>query len=189
LGLFPARAAAERSPIFPATPKGDTIRHVMGQSLDGFIAKWADSGAAERANKDSFLNELCDVLDVPRPDPTRNDPERDVYVFERKVHRRPRVLLDLDDDDESEERQPKPRPKSAPAATAWPKKLPEQIAAVRDLVARTADAWTLDKVCAAFKGAKKSDVEEVLESLEALGMLASYASRGARRWKSTRGAA
>jgi hypothetical protein len=38
----------------------------MGQNLDAFISKWAASGAAERANKDLFLNELCGVLDVPR---------------------------------------------------------------------------------------------------------------------------
>jgi hypothetical protein len=29
-------------------------------SLDVFIARWSASGDAERANKDSFLNELCD---------------------------------------------------------------------------------------------------------------------------------
>ena len=31
----------------------------MGQNLDAFIEKWAASGAAERANKDMFLAELC----------------------------------------------------------------------------------------------------------------------------------
>lgn len=52
------------------------------QSIDVFIAKWAASGAAERANKDFFLIELCDLLDVPRPNPTTGDPDQDVYVFE-----------------------------------------------------------------------------------------------------------
>jgi hypothetical protein len=69
------------------------------------------------------------------------------------------------------------------AATAWPKKLPEQIAAIRDLVARTHEAWTIDKVCTAFKGAKKTDVEEVLESLEALGLLTGYTHKSTRLWK------
>lgn len=55
----------------------------MGGSLEGFIAKWAASGAAERANKDSFLKELCDVLEVPHPDPTTGDANGDKYVFER----------------------------------------------------------------------------------------------------------
>jgi hypothetical protein len=71
------------------------------------------------------------------------------------------------------------------AAAAWPKKLPEQIAAIRDLVARTHEAWTIEKVCTAFKGAKKTDVEEVLESLEALGLLTGYTHKSTRLWKSS----
>lgn len=55
--------------------------------LDRFIARWSASGDAERANKDSFLNELCDVLDVERPHPKTGDPSRDLYVFEKDVPR------------------------------------------------------------------------------------------------------
>lgn len=32
-----------------------------------FLARWQHSGAAERANYQLFLSELCDLLDVPRP--------------------------------------------------------------------------------------------------------------------------
>jgi hypothetical protein len=78
-------------------------------------------------------------------------------------------------------------PTAAPTATAWPKKLPGQIAAIRDLVARTHEAWTIESVCATFKGAKKTDVEEVLESLEALGLVTGYTHKSTRRWKSTTG--
>lgn len=60
------------------------------------------------------------------------------------------------------------------AAAAWPKKLAEQIAAVRDLVAKGTSDWAVADVCAAFKGAKQADVEDVLESLAALGILAAY---------------
>jgi len=77
----------------------------------------------------------------------------------------------------------------AATATAWPKKLAEQIAAVRDLLTKGAAEWTKAEVAAAFKGANKADVEEVLDSLAALGILAAYESRGTRRWKSTRAAA
>lgn len=52
-------------------------------NVQAFIAKWKDSGASERANKDSFLNDLCDVLGVSHPDPKTGDPARDRYVFER----------------------------------------------------------------------------------------------------------
>src|ERR1035437_9202297 len=34
-----------------------------------FIDRWRDSAAAERANYALFLSELCDYLEVPRPDP------------------------------------------------------------------------------------------------------------------------
>ena len=50
-----------------------------------FIARWAGSGAAERANYQLFLSELCDVIGVPRPDPTRPDDADNAYVFERSV--------------------------------------------------------------------------------------------------------
>ena len=51
--------------------------------IPSFISKWSASGAAERANKDAFLLDLCDVLGIPRPDPATGDPEHDLYVFER----------------------------------------------------------------------------------------------------------
>ena len=57
----------------------------MSPAVDAFVRKWAASGAAERANKDSFLNELCDVLGVPRPNPATGDAEEDSYVFEREA--------------------------------------------------------------------------------------------------------
>jgi hypothetical protein len=50
-----------------------------------FIAKWKQSGASERANKDSFLRDLCDVLGVEHPGAKTGDPERDRYVFEREA--------------------------------------------------------------------------------------------------------
>ncbi|WP_459554441.1 class I SAM-dependent DNA methyltransferase [Lacunimicrobium album] len=50
-----------------------------------FIPRWKASGGAEMANSQSFLNELCDVLGVPRPDPTRPDEALNTYVFEKFV--------------------------------------------------------------------------------------------------------
>lgn len=50
-----------------------------------FIDRWKNSGAAERANYQLFLSELCDVLGVQRPDPTKPDDTENEYVFERSV--------------------------------------------------------------------------------------------------------
>ena len=66
----------------------------------------------------------------------------------------------------------------AVTAKAWPKKLPEQIAAVRDLLLGQAVAWTAKQVCKQFQGAKSRDVQTVLESLTALGLLVTFQPNG-----------
>lgn len=53
--------------------------------LSSFVDKWKQSAASERANKDSFLHDLCGVLGVAHPNPKTGDPDRDRYVFERDV--------------------------------------------------------------------------------------------------------
>ena len=50
-----------------------------------FISRWAHAQAAERANYQLFLSELCDVLGVERPDPATDDTAHNAYVFERAV--------------------------------------------------------------------------------------------------------
>ena len=55
------------------------------EAIDQFISRWANSGGAERANYQLFLVELCDVLEVPRPEPTTQDDSQNAYVFERAV--------------------------------------------------------------------------------------------------------
>src|SRR4051794_13182285 len=62
-----------------------TVASVTPTSADDFIHRWEASGAAERANYALFLTELCDLLSVPRPEPTRPDDAENAYVFERAV--------------------------------------------------------------------------------------------------------
>ncbi len=57
------------------------------EQITAFIFRWQTSGAAERANYQMFLSELCDVIDVPRPDPTAADTARNLYVFDRAITR------------------------------------------------------------------------------------------------------
>jgi hypothetical protein len=59
--------------------------HVEEPSTTSFIARWSSSGAAERANYQLFLSELCDLLGVARPDQTKPDDADNAYVFERSV--------------------------------------------------------------------------------------------------------
>jgi hypothetical protein len=57
------------------------------EQIAAFITRWENSGAAERANYQMFLSELCDILGVPRPDPTSPDPTKNLYVFDRAITR------------------------------------------------------------------------------------------------------
>ncbi|SFF32162.1 class I SAM-dependent DNA methyltransferase [Spirosoma endophyticum] len=50
-----------------------------------FEARWKQSGGAERANYSMFIDDLCDLIGVSRPDPTTDNPTQDAYVLERAV--------------------------------------------------------------------------------------------------------
>ncbi len=59
-------------PILPSTP-------------ENFVARWKESGGGEMANSQSFLKELCTLLDVPEPEPTVPAEHENRYVFEKAV--------------------------------------------------------------------------------------------------------
>jgi hypothetical protein len=54
--------------------------------ITDFIRRWKASGGSEQANSQLFLTELCDALDLPRPDPARPVNEENIYSFERKIY-------------------------------------------------------------------------------------------------------
>src|SRR5450759_466263 len=51
------------------------------RDISGFIAYWSAASPSERANSQAFLLELCDLLEVPKPD---NHPNAG-YFFEYPV--------------------------------------------------------------------------------------------------------
>jgi hypothetical protein len=51
------------------------------REVQDFISHWSAASASERANSQPFLLELCDLLDVPRPDPQPDNG----YFFEFPV--------------------------------------------------------------------------------------------------------
>jgi hypothetical protein len=54
---------------------------MSSEGAKAFIARWAAASASERANSQPFLCELCDMLGVARPEPTRETG----YAFEYDV--------------------------------------------------------------------------------------------------------
>ena len=55
------------------------------QAVQAFIARWQDAHGKERANYQLFLTELCQLLNLPGPEPATGDLDQDTYVFERRV--------------------------------------------------------------------------------------------------------
>ncbi|KPP82874.1 MAG: hypothetical protein HLUCCA04_02035 [Oceanicaulis sp. HLUCCA04] len=53
--------------------------------VEGFISRWKQSGGSERANFQTFANELMDLLGVPKPAPVTASASDDSYRFERPV--------------------------------------------------------------------------------------------------------
>jgi len=52
---------------------------------ESFIPRWQRSSASERANYALFLSELCDFLDLPRPEPSQADEDLNAYVIDKAV--------------------------------------------------------------------------------------------------------
>lgn len=53
--------------------------------VDQFIQRWEAGSGTERANYQLFLTELCQLLEIPQPEPATKDSEKNAYVFERRV--------------------------------------------------------------------------------------------------------
>lgn len=50
-----------------------------------FVARWKGNTGSEKSNFQSFMRELCGLLDLPLPDPGKGKNEHNAYVFERFI--------------------------------------------------------------------------------------------------------
>ena len=53
--------------------------------VEAFIARWEKSGGSESANFQMFAGELCELLDLPKPDPSEELNQYNDYTFERRI--------------------------------------------------------------------------------------------------------
>lgn len=53
--------------------------------IDQFLSRWRHAGGSERANYQLFIADLCDLLEVDKPQPADEDTRNNPYVFERRV--------------------------------------------------------------------------------------------------------
>lgn len=53
--------------------------------IDTFLTRWRGAGGSERANYQLFIADLCELLEVDKPQPANEDTRDNPYVFERRV--------------------------------------------------------------------------------------------------------
>ena len=152
--------------------------------LQEFIRCWSASGAAERANYQLFLSELCDTLHIQRPELSRPDNALNTYVFERAVvfqngystirWLRPEYQnwqtptqtylgIEVEQGDTV-------TPATKAERMKFPKNLAEQARAVRNALAGENVAVTAEQLSAKFK-ARKNLTERISELLQTLALL------------------
>ena len=62
--------------------------NTIDQDVERFITRWGGGkshGGNETANLQLFIIELCELLDLPRPEPAGSNRDDNAYVFERKL--------------------------------------------------------------------------------------------------------
>lgn len=55
------------------------------ESAEAFITKWKGNSGSERSNFQSFMRDLCTLLQLPLPEPSTGDADQNGYVFERFI--------------------------------------------------------------------------------------------------------
>ncbi len=53
--------------------------------IETFLTRWRTAGGSERANYQLFIADLCELLEVDKPQPANEDTRDNPYVFERRV--------------------------------------------------------------------------------------------------------
>ena len=57
----------------------------LPEPVAAFLEQWQGASGSERANYQLFISALCALLDVPPPEPARDDTRDNAYVFERRI--------------------------------------------------------------------------------------------------------
>ncbi|WP_237061814.1 class I SAM-dependent DNA methyltransferase [Microbulbifer zhoushanensis] len=67
--------------------KNLSLPHVEAEGVQAFISRWKNTqgSGAELADFQSFLRDLCDALNLPKPDPKSDASKANEYIFERPV--------------------------------------------------------------------------------------------------------
>ncbi|GLR64965.1 class I SAM-dependent DNA methyltransferase [Marinospirillum insulare] len=54
-------------------------------AVEDFLKRWKGNAGSERSNFQSFIRDLCTLLDLPHPEPGESEASQNAYVFERFI--------------------------------------------------------------------------------------------------------
>lgn len=120
-----------------------------------FITRWKGNTGSERANFQSFMRDLCGVLDLPLPDPGK-------IRWLRPDATQVGTELATEQTEELKASAPVAKGKAT-----FPKAVPEQLKVLREALAER--PHTVESLAELFKRKPRKSVEEGLLSLAAVG--------------------
>jgi hypothetical protein len=103
-----------------------------------------------RVSQAKRILEVCDALDLPRPDPAGPDTSENAYLLERAV--------------------PLHQPGGKKAKQPWPKTLPEPVRAV-EAVVKSEGLHKAEEIAKRLLRARGASVQEILDTLATLGRI------------------
>ncbi|WP_211219765.1 type IIL restriction-modification enzyme MmeI [Marinospirillum minutulum] len=54
-------------------------------AVEDFLKRWKGNTGSEKSNFQSFIGDLCTLLELPQPDPGEGDNNKNAYIFERFI--------------------------------------------------------------------------------------------------------
>jgi len=159
----------------------DGLVLVLKQIHDDLDAAVCDAYGWPRDISDEVILERLVALNAERAEEER----RGLVRWLRPEFQNPAGRAPVETQESIELGEPAAPKAAASPASTWPKELPRQIAAVRDLVSadRAREGWSASETARAFHGARAKDVEPVLDSLAAVGLLLAFDTANGRRWQ------
>jgi hypothetical protein len=168
---------------------------ILPETITSFISRWENSGAAERANYQMFLAELCDLLRFSCPVQTSIYSDESTPVVERAAEEMRGLIrwlrpdyqnktanapqseqttlpgTETDTSSQSKIQNQQSSIDNPSSPIRWPTRLPEQVTLIRQLLT-THPTATPDQLSTHFgrKNTKRTEqIEGILETLRGLG--------------------
>jgi hypothetical protein len=150
-----------------------------------FLDRWRNAGASERANAQQFLIELADLLGVPHlvafnAQRAAEESQGQIRYLRPEYQRKKDEAGNQKPEQSNLALQPgtkkgrdaSPRRPTSAKKQAWPKSLAERVRLIDETLRTTPAPHTAKTLTKSFARASENDIDEILETLTALGRAA-----------------